>query len=378
MLELNGFSEEIWRYRYALPEEKMWYDTARRVASAVSRAENDDKIKHWEDKFYNIISNGYFMPGGRILRNAGRKRQSMINCFHKDTFIFTKEGWKKIIDVKIGDLVLTHRGRFMPVVNKFSQGRRDKLFKIKVRGLNGKNILRVTADHKILTPNGYIEAARLKTGDYIITGFIQPEAFEAPDFLRISDHVGVDKYRVIGDKIGTSCKSRGQLRYTHGEQYIIPDFKGNPCNNIIPFNEDFAIWAGYYLAEGTAIHQGTSVLITFHKKELDFIQEVALLGEKLFGIKPHIEPSNAGEWTQVKFHSTVMCDFHKVYFGAGFNNKRIPYDFYGANRPLKIAILTGLIRGDGSKQKMLTRLTKSYTLTCANTSMIYDAYLLAD
>lgn len=81
MLELSGFQKDIWQQRYAMAGEQGWSDTARRVASAVAKAENENCMQEWEDKFYEIIAEGYFMPGGRILRNAGRKRQSMINCF---------------------------------------------------------------------------------------------------------------------------------------------------------------------------------------------------------------------------------------------------------------------------------------------------------
>lgn len=80
-LSLAGLQQEIWKNRYAFPGEENWSDTAMRVAHAVAKAENDDVMQLWANKFYNIINNGYFIPGGRIVRNCGRKRQSLINCF---------------------------------------------------------------------------------------------------------------------------------------------------------------------------------------------------------------------------------------------------------------------------------------------------------
>ena len=80
-MKLEGLQKEIFLKRYAMSDETEWDQCAKRVAHNIARAENDDKMKYWEDQFFDVINDGYFMPGGRILRNAGRKRQSMINCF---------------------------------------------------------------------------------------------------------------------------------------------------------------------------------------------------------------------------------------------------------------------------------------------------------
>ena len=37
-------------------------------------------------------------------------------CFVAGTKVFTKNGYKNIEDIKVGDMVLTHRNRFMPVL----------------------------------------------------------------------------------------------------------------------------------------------------------------------------------------------------------------------------------------------------------------------
>ena len=37
-------------------------------------------------------------------------------CFVAGTKILTKNGYKNIEDIKVGDMVLTHRNRYMPVV----------------------------------------------------------------------------------------------------------------------------------------------------------------------------------------------------------------------------------------------------------------------
>ena len=55
-----------------------WEACAQRVAFAVASVEND---KSYKDKFYEMIANMDFIPAGRILRNAGRPKGSMLNCY---------------------------------------------------------------------------------------------------------------------------------------------------------------------------------------------------------------------------------------------------------------------------------------------------------
>jgi len=57
-----------------------WEACTRRVGSIVARAENS-KTAEYAEKFSEIIYNMDFLPGGRILRNAGRPRGSMFNCY---------------------------------------------------------------------------------------------------------------------------------------------------------------------------------------------------------------------------------------------------------------------------------------------------------
>ena len=57
-----------------------WELCCRRVSSAIASVET--KKIDYTDKFFEMIYNMDFIPGGRILRNAGRLKGSMLNCFH--------------------------------------------------------------------------------------------------------------------------------------------------------------------------------------------------------------------------------------------------------------------------------------------------------
>ena len=60
--------------------EDMW----RRVARELSTPEKDDeKRKEWASKFYWLLENYRFVPGGRILFGAGQTRKStLLNCYY--------------------------------------------------------------------------------------------------------------------------------------------------------------------------------------------------------------------------------------------------------------------------------------------------------
>ncbi len=79
--KLTGFSEKIFKERYAIYPEETWEQASRRVASHVAGSEKPEKIKYWEDKFYNEIVVNKFLPGGRILYGSQRPRAALGNCF---------------------------------------------------------------------------------------------------------------------------------------------------------------------------------------------------------------------------------------------------------------------------------------------------------
>ena len=80
MSKLTKNALKVAKKRYFMEGED-WDACARRVSHAVATAENSHMVKYAEE-FGRIIYNLDFLPGGRILRNAGRQRGSMFNCYH--------------------------------------------------------------------------------------------------------------------------------------------------------------------------------------------------------------------------------------------------------------------------------------------------------
>jgi len=79
-MKLSENALAIIRSRYFIDEVEDWQKLAIRVGSEAARFENG-KSGEYRDKFAEIIFEGDFLAGGRILRNMGRPRGSLFNCY---------------------------------------------------------------------------------------------------------------------------------------------------------------------------------------------------------------------------------------------------------------------------------------------------------
>lgn len=81
----NETSRHVWRTKYRYADAGMSEhgiaDTWRRVARALAAVERKDTAR-WEERFFGILRDFQFLPGGRILAGAGTARQvTLFNCF---------------------------------------------------------------------------------------------------------------------------------------------------------------------------------------------------------------------------------------------------------------------------------------------------------
>lgn len=90
-------SRHVWdsKYRYRDGEQihdQTVADTWRRVALALARQERGE-VHAWETRFYAILDNFRFLPGGRILAGSGTARNvTLFNCFVMGTIDDSLDG----------------------------------------------------------------------------------------------------------------------------------------------------------------------------------------------------------------------------------------------------------------------------------------------
>src|SRR6266487_4143254 len=154
--KLDGIRQKVFMDRYSLKDpsgsplefypEQLWARVARGIAAIET---TDEKRAEWEQKFFDVLSDFQFVPGGRILAGSGSGHQvTYYNCMPPDQEVLTAEGYRPISDIKIGDLVVTHRNRLRPVLHKFERETEETLYIIHPKKI-GYDALRLTGDHKV-------------------------------------------------------------------------------------------------------------------------------------------------------------------------------------------------------------------------------------
>jgi len=73
-------AKEVLAARYLWEAEDWEHLCRERVGKTLAQRESNPL--HWAERFGEIIFNREFIPGGRILRNAGRVKGNLANCFN--------------------------------------------------------------------------------------------------------------------------------------------------------------------------------------------------------------------------------------------------------------------------------------------------------
>ena len=120
--------------------EKVPADMWRRVARELASPEKDEeKKKEWTTKFYWLLENYRFVPGGRIMFGAGQMRKStLLNCLDGETEVLVKES------IESGRQVLGFNNSLVAETKLESQS----VSKAKIKDILGKKV-------EILTQSGW-------------------------------------------------------------------------------------------------------------------------------------------------------------------------------------------------------------------------------
>jgi len=172
----------------------------------------------------------------RMLSSVGLSREEVyitnaVKCFISPRVrIYTAGGYKPIKDIRIGDLVLTHRGRFRRVVyirpREILPGG-SEVVRMAIRSRDderGKPVhLTVTPEHPFFVDGRWKRADEIKRGDRIATlgdrceicgraYFVRHDRYEARSYRTCSA-------RCLNKRIFHSAEARQKVRRTPREQY---------------------------------------------------------------------------------------------------------------------------------------------------------------
>lgn len=146
----RNWDEEVEKLKYVVSNVNHEFSILLDVPNAYI-PEITDCVKQLRELFPNkIIAVGNVCSGDEtqklILAGANFVKVGIgPSCFTGNMKIMTKEGLKKIKDIQLDDLVLTHKGNYKKVVNKFIFRDNNKFIKI--------NNIECTPNHKFYVCN---------------------------------------------------------------------------------------------------------------------------------------------------------------------------------------------------------------------------------
>ena len=232
-------------------------------------------------------------------------------CFEAGTLVMTDRGYKCIEDIREGDRVLTHKGRFRPVVRPMKH-RAGEIYELDVFGVEN---LRVTGEHPFLVKDG--DSAKWKA----------VQELEAGDLIAVP----VNNKAELPEWDGITYER-------HGKEYKLDNLDLN--------SPDFWWFVGCYMGDGW-------YRVTKRKNASDnYRVVVACNEEKLERLKRHVDGmfrySVAKERTVYKVHFTNKeLTVFLMRFGKGAGGKRMTETVFNLPEDLLRAFLEGYFETDG-------------------------------
>jgi HK97 family phage portal protein len=299
-------------------------------------------------------------------------------CLLGDTEIITDNGLVKIKDIKIGDKVLTHTGKFKKVINVTNRPYKGKMYKIESKGFDE---IVVTPNHPILTlgakPN---RGHKINFEDALNWKNVE-------DVICRKSKVGKDKKHYNRKKFDNTVFPKQVMNNTnyvldlskfnfnnikYDDNYIWNDNpNSNKINRFIKVDANLGKLIGYYLAEGFVgmdenPHQ---FYFTFSIKEQDYAKDVKRLLKSIFNLNATIVEKKDKNVVMVRCNSAILSDF-LLKFGHTAKNKHLVSWCYLGNFDFMKNLVDKIVCGDGHEYE------DGYGFTTISKSLAWQIRLL--
>lgn len=287
---------------------------------------------------------------------AGKLRRDIAQeyaCFHGDTRVATKFGFKKIKDIIVGDEVLTHKGRFKKVV--FANSRTvDKYRSIKT--FLNKTETKVTGEHPILHENAGWQASENLLEQSKICSF--------PKNVNIATQVPrIDLSEII--------KKQGFDIIVEPDYIFINDRKHKQkISRFIEIDYDLGILIGLYLAEGDKSKNYVAYSFNYQTELTGWVLKVCDITKKKFNInKLSIYKKGISNAATLQVNSQIFSSLISyLCLGNNCYSKSLSKKSYElGNKDFYKGILDGVFLGDGC---LNVDINKNLNITSEN--LIYD------
>lgn len=265
----------------------------------------------------------------------------LFRCFTPETLVRTSEGFKEIKDIKIGDLVLTHEGRFKKVYDTIKNPHKGKILNISTNA--SYNPIKVTPEHPFYVLKGNHGEQKSSICTPHICDRKQPngnitaqEKYHSFDWVEAKD---LKEKMWFPLTVDTTVKDLDFIE--------IPNKHYTGKTNIpqkIELTDDFLSFVGLYIAEGSG---GTNrININLHKDE-QYLIDLTDRFAKSIGYK--MKSRIIGNGIALQINCKILKDWFSEWLGRGSFNKKIPNEFLQLPPEKLKHIAYGIFSGDGKK-----------------------------
>jgi len=285
------------------------------LKSELETAKSPDWAKEW-------------MEGdGRLKLNVG--------CVTPETYIHTLHGYKQITDVKVGDLVLTHRGRYRRVLAVSERPHTGEIHRISVLGMGS---IRITSEHPVMvTPDMVTRRGTVRTANAEPKQWVDAKDVRRGHFT-FYPHES-ERLSIVRQGTFLFDSPSAASRFPSGRR-----------GHCMPINIDRSLCRllGYYIAEGYSGHNNVS--FTFNKNESEYISDVRDLGKSLFGATAY-ERERKNDGYEIVFSHKKMSALMAEMGGRYAEGKELHRTIMNLPANLQRSVIIGAVRGDGSLTK---------------------------
>lgn len=242
-----------------------------------------------------------------------------VSCLVPGTKIYTNRGILNIEDVKIGDKVITHKGRWKPITNIITKEFSGISTGIQLQGYSND-----CNDYKFVD-NHELYVYRNNKWQWI-----------GCDSIRIGD--------IVGEPILSEDKSNPKILYIN-YSYSVTSSKKKKKKHIC-VGPNLHRLLGYFLGDGSINKSEQCVQFDFANTEKENIEDVCTILEKTFNKKPSI--TKKGEnCTRIKMYNTGFMHWIDTHMYDENRIKVYPWDIKNLTKLDCLNLLSGLIRSDG-------------------------------
>lgn len=260
----------------------------------------------------------------------------LIFCLPPTQMISSADGLKQIKDIKIGDKVLTHKGRYRKVLNIFKRNFNGNLVKVRTKCGNSEEFDTITTpEHEYFTclskstNKGRVLQQIVKIRADELKTYLLHKSNQYIIYPRITE---IKDIKVISDEI----KYYRKLKIVN-----------------TPVNNQLMTIIGYYLAEGHVVkikkYGLQSVVFSFgyNLNEYSYAGELvdALLS---LGYTAHLY--RVGTSLRVQVCSTKLARFLEKHFKTGASNKMVPAWIKLLPKNKLSVLLECYFKGDGTQR----------------------------